>query len=324
MSKTKKISVITRALVFCMLASSTLLAQVAVNSVTNRIYAEGSGSVAVIDGSTDTILTTISIPSSIFFGIGINTTTNKIYLSVINALVVIDGNTNTIETTLPFGGFSRIAIDASRNLIYAADSSAGTAIIDGSTNTLLRTAQLNTFVDFLTFDSRSNIVYSIYGGGANLIALDPTTNTSTSSSIFYTPSGLVYDPVSDNVLIAESKGSQSSPSILGIFNGTSHVHTFVQLAQDNGTYGVGVNSSTQLAYVSTGSGPGVSGHVQVIDLNAKQVIASIPVPGVTFGLYANIGVNEATNHIYYMDIPTRRVSVINGASNTIIDTIALP
>lgn len=72
----------------------------AVNPVTNRVYVASksllSSSLQVIDGSTNTISTTLSLtfqPEAI----AVNPTTNRIYsVDFIRGLFVLDGTTNTV------------------------------------------------------------------------------------------------------------------------------------------------------------------------------------------------------------------------------------
>src|SRR5262249_8907945 len=121
---------------------------------TNKIYvinqgdqfSNHPGNITVIDGATNTILTTITGPdvAQPGFAAAVNPVTNKIY--VINGfsnITVIDGATNsttTIADPTPGGPFF-VAVDQETNKIYvthvgiAIGDVGGLTVIDGLTNT---------------------------------------------------------------------------------------------------------------------------------------------------------------------------------------------
>ena len=119
-----------------------------VNEVTNRIYVanEDSSSISVINGTTNTVLATITDEELADpHGIAVNEVTNKIYVSSDDneSVVVINGSDNSILTHIhvdnhPFG----LGIDEDTNTIYATlldhDFEPGThdhlVSIDGETN----------------------------------------------------------------------------------------------------------------------------------------------------------------------------------------------
>ncbi|HET9708689.1 MAG TPA: invasin domain 3-containing protein [Gemmatimonadales bacterium] len=115
---------------FTRIAVGTTPFAVAVNPVTNRIYTvnQGSANISVIDGASQTVITTISTG---FFqtGIGVDPATNRIYVGVssIDELLVIDGNTNTFLNSVVLGFFSDeifgIGFDAGNKKVWTANYS---------------------------------------------------------------------------------------------------------------------------------------------------------------------------------------------------------
>lgn len=111
----------------------------------------GTSNVTVIDGSTNTVMTSVSLgaqPSDI----AINTATNKIYVvcpsgpAGVGEIDVIDGATNSlkqirqssVEGPLVEGPFA-VAVNKTTNRIYVANgplASNPLTIIDGSTDTV--------------------------------------------------------------------------------------------------------------------------------------------------------------------------------------------
>ena len=81
---------------------------VAVNPVTNRIYAldQSSEDVAVIDAATQSVIATVPMFAFVT-GIGVDAVNNRVYVGVntTNSLLVIEGNTNTFQHSVFLGPF---------------------------------------------------------------------------------------------------------------------------------------------------------------------------------------------------------------------------
>jgi len=111
-----------------------------INPNTNKVYVSNQfdDTVSVIDGTTDTVIKTISVtrPGKS----AVNPDTNKIYIISGNNVVVIDGASDTIISTIPFVGIApnSVAIDLDTNKIYVSTRiSNHVAVIDGNIDTKL-------------------------------------------------------------------------------------------------------------------------------------------------------------------------------------------
>jgi YVTN family beta-propeller protein len=111
----------------------------AVNPLTNRIYAAngGSNNITVIDGATNAT-TTVTDPNALDpCAVAVNPVTNRIYVANAdsNNVTVIDGATNG-TTTVPVGnGPLAVAVNAVTNQVYVANYNSGSVtVIDGPTN----------------------------------------------------------------------------------------------------------------------------------------------------------------------------------------------
>jgi len=163
---------------------------VTVNPNTNRIYVTVSGQVDVIDGSSDTVVSTI-LPVNPGLGpnggIVVNPTNNLIYVIDGNSLIqVIDGNTNTHITNIlgvvsqsnnPFG----IALNSDTNRIYvpSAGISGFVSIIDGASNTLLGTVPMqetDAFPLAVAANKSTNHIF-VANFNSSVSILDGATNT---------------------------------------------------------------------------------------------------------------------------------------------------
>ncbi len=114
--------------------------EVAINSITNRIYVAGSdadfnGIVTVIDGLTNEIINSISIASTFIGRIAVNQSTNVIYAvnDNNNSVTIIDGVTgqviNIVKTgNLPIG----IGINSTTNLVYVTNHGSNDVTVIGA------------------------------------------------------------------------------------------------------------------------------------------------------------------------------------------------
>ncbi len=111
----------------------------AVNANTNRVYVSSmSGSLSVIDGSSNTIMAKIKVGSSDSepLGVAVNPNSNKIYVVIQRSASVslVDGSTNALVRTINVGNTPvEIAVNPDTNEIYVTNYNSWTvSVIDGS------------------------------------------------------------------------------------------------------------------------------------------------------------------------------------------------
>jgi CSLREA domain-containing protein len=160
------------------------------NPTTNRIYAGTRKDIAVIDGTTNQILTTITGPSNVGFAyeVEVNHVTNKIYVgyytsATVGAVSVIDGATNSI-TTRSTGSIYELQVNTTANRIYYTErtSSGYTVVVaDGNGQPLSSIPLTGAIVegDLRINESTSRIYHAKEGSIAvydtNLSLLSPIT-----------------------------------------------------------------------------------------------------------------------------------------------------
>ncbi len=107
---------------------------VGVNTVTNRIYADLSRILYVVDGVTNNVMNMMSMGDA--NDVGVNPTTNKIYMTNGNAISVIDGFTNNVVNTIPVGNSpTGIGVNSNTNKIYVPNYGSNTiSVIDGNSS----------------------------------------------------------------------------------------------------------------------------------------------------------------------------------------------
>jgi len=137
------------------------------NSTNNKVYSANnwSNSVTIIDGATNSVITTVAAGSGPI-ALGYNTTNNKIYCAnnQSNNVTVIDGATDQIINTVP-AGYSPHALcyNPQDNKIYCANVwSNDVTIIDGATNSVITTlpTERDSAWD-LCYNSRNDKIYCV-------------------------------------------------------------------------------------------------------------------------------------------------------------------
>src|SRR5262249_2150497 len=116
---------------------------VAVDSITNRIFV-GFGGVTVIDGSNNSVLSTIPIPACPSF-MAFNPTNNRLYITdgCGQGLVVVDLNTNPVLPRITgVAGGGGIAVNPSLNHVYTNGLNGTLAIVNAASGAVIRNVDL--------------------------------------------------------------------------------------------------------------------------------------------------------------------------------------
>ena len=142
--------------------------QVAVNPVTNRIYSAGLGSgvLSVIDGISHAVTSVPAPISECPCGVAVNSVTDRVYVTRPRTgdLLVYDGATNGLVATVNIGlDPHHLIVNEAANKIYVLQNSgftgAGIVVVDGATNTKLRTMVV--MAEDLALDRQTGFVYAV-------------------------------------------------------------------------------------------------------------------------------------------------------------------
>lgn len=148
----------------------------------NRIYVANfnSNDVSVIDGATNTVITTIPVGVNPA-GVGINPLTNRIFIGNLNSddVSVIDGITNTVIATVPAGdGASSVGVNTATNAIYVANFNFDVVtVIDGATNTVITQIPVGVNPFRVGVNPLTNRIYVSNFTGNSVSVIDGVTNT---------------------------------------------------------------------------------------------------------------------------------------------------
>ena len=220
----------------------------AVNPVTNMIYVPSTGydcsircgpvgMLEVIDGNTNTVITTINHLSPQLTSVVVNPTTNEIYVGDYESnIVVIDGATNTVLTNIPIPG-SLMAINQNTDRLYATQGYSTMNVVDTSSNTVL--ASIPTTSSWLIPVSVNPTTNKIYAGdqglqsnGTTVFVIDGSTNTILQDlSVGVGPNSISVNPNTNKIYVASYMASSVT-----VIDGTTTLSTSSHLSinsQDN-------------------------------------------------------------------------------------------
>lgn len=302
---------------------------IAVNPRTNTIYATNPGAlsspvgldcdshdVSVIHGSTNTVLSPISVGLNPF-GVAVNPTTNRIYVANAGgagfdscssepsySVSVIDGITNSVVNTITVGlGPGFVAVNPKTNKIYVtltggccADGNA-VAVIDGSTDTVVNTVTVDLDPFIVAVNPRTNLVYVTHAGVDKITVIDGATDTVKATfSIGSEARAIAFDSNGKFVYVAARNINQ-----LAVVDASNN--TVVQyIPVGRRPHGVVFNPANGRIYVTNRN----DGTVSVIDSSTRSVVAIVPVGG--FPRFLDL--NRRTDLLYVPNATDASVSVI--------------
>ena len=296
---------------------------IAVNPSTNTIYVANSnspntsGSISVINGTTNTVTTTIPLSSS---AMDINPNTNMIYsISVYGPLgvSVINGSTNQVVTTIPTqGGPTGISVNPDTNQIYVAETEHKTGgpvgfiqTINGTTNTVANTASVDIANGNMIVNPNTNQVYLQSAWDGSIIVFDGTTQT-VSAKI---PGGTIGELAINLVTNRLYDTSEGNPEIID-----TNTNAVIGTIQVGNAAFIGLNPNTNEIYVGSGGYSGASSNtIYVINGSTDAIVQTLQVGSDNHIIQTNpIAVNSNTNKIYVANFNSNSVSVIGGSSSS--------
>jgi DNA-binding beta-propeller fold protein YncE len=173
-------------------------ASVAVDPLTDKIYASDfESNLFVIDGVTNTIVKTIPlngiqnvavnpVTNRVYAAIG----------GIPGSVAVIDGNTNSVITQVRAGsGLSfDVAVDPLRNVFYSTEQFGTLTVYNGATNTVTKVVPVPGQPDGLSFDPITRALYVSNITANTLYIISGETNQATGSLPLSQPAYSTYDP----------------------------------------------------------------------------------------------------------------------------------
>ena len=343
--------------------------QAAFDSSNGYVYVtnEGSNTVSVINGTTNTVIETLSVG---FFpqGISFNPSNGFVYVTVGCNVLVINGATNTIVKSIaigcsypyphPYGvtfdssnGYLYVAdttsnnvsvincatnfviknitvgshpicvaFDSSNGYVYVANCCSDTvSVINGATNAVIKNVTVcsnpHSFPYGVTFDSSNGYVYVMNSGSDTVSVINGANNSVIKNiTVGSSPIGAAFDS-SNGYVYAANKYSNS----VSVINGaTNTVIKTVSLCFS--PRGIGFDPSNGFVYVTVGSNvlvinSAINSVVNAVSIGIQGTRSFLRPYGVTF--------DSSNGYVYVTNEGSNTVSVINGATNSVIKNITV-
>lgn len=273
--------------------------------IRNKVYvvAPQPGNVtvnlAVIDGSTNTVTTTVPLTTGAFYT-AVNYFTNKIYVTGCDnqihpipcTVTVVDGNTDTVVTTIPVTttagrGLTGITVNPLTGLVYVANASDKVIdIINGWTNTLAGSISLNgNSPSAIALNPVLSLLYVPYGTSQTAV-VDAHKQTILTTVTFGSDTvGAAVNLLTGNVFVTDQEETGSSLTGVLKANGT----LAASVAVGDSPLGVDVDPFTNLAFVASTE----EDQIDVIDGSTNTLTTSVT------GVAARyVAVNIGTQMVY--------------------------
>ncbi len=276
--------------------------------VTNFGRFNTTGSVSVINSSTNTIMRSLTVgnnPQAIEY----NSANGLVYAANLlsDTLSIINGTSNQVVNTIPVGKSpgnspSGIGINTINNTIYAVNTGANTISVINGTNNQVK-GYLKGFFNpsAVTFNSDNDAIY-ITNKGTNSISIMNATNFAlikTLSSGGIMPSALVYNSANGLVYI-----SNTGSNTVSVLNTTTNTITGT-IPVGAAPIGIAYNQENAKVYVANS----VSGTISVINSTSNTVTNTIPVGKTPMG----VSYNPINNSIYVANLDSNTVTMIKEA-----------
>jgi YVTN family beta-propeller protein len=283
------------------------LDSIAINPVTGLAYVPigQPPAIAVIDTTTNTVVTQISLSDSPIC-VTVNPVTNIIYANTgsmtTGSVQVIDGATNTVITTIPTGIEPRgIAVETSLNQIYALyGRSYEVYVIDGASNSVLTTISTGSAIaSSVAIDSISHMVYVAIPG--ELFVVDGTTNSIVNTvHILGNGTGPVFRGAAVDHTLSQLYLADNASGTLDVVNVTTYaINETLELPAPEG---VAVDPNSHAVWVAVGI---QKGSVVKVNPTTLKVAGSVNVNPLLY----DVEVNSATGDVY-TTVPNKGMLVI--------------
>jgi YVTN family beta-propeller protein len=260
---------------------------IAVDPVANRIYFSGSvPSIGVIDGSTNTLLTTIPVittPPFVPHSASINS-----FAPVIQAL----------------------SVDPVSRLVYATSDNGTLAVIDGVANSVLGTLRVGCSPTGVAANASNGKWFASLGAASAVLALPGGSTTVERTLVLASsPTGVGVNQATGEIWVANA----GSGNVL-VLDGTTYALRYA-LPAGTTPAKVGLDATRNRVYVaSTGSDS-----LTILDGAAHAFVSQVHVGTAPEG----VAVMEGLNRVYVANSGSGSISVIDGATGAVSTTLPL-
>lgn len=309
---------VTRALII-LLSLGVGLLNAAAQSPNSTYVTNLSGTVSVIDNTTNTVVATI--PVGIFpSGVAITPNGARVYVTnIFNSISVIEAATNSVIATIPSGQLpTGIAItpDGTRAYVvnqFVTDQGKNTvSVIDTMSNSIVAAISVGLGASEIAITPDGARAYVPNQQDSIITVIDIATNKVVTTIPLAGTAGIAITPNGTQAYVT-SPGS-ATVSVIDI--ATNSVVATISLGTNQNPFGVAITPDGTSAYVTI-SFP--NDFVTVIDTATNTVVSNIPV-----GLAPNgIAFTTDGSLAYVANEGSASVSAIDTAANAVVATIAV-
>lgn len=291
---------------------------IALDSSTGDLYIIGayglSGNVTIVSGSTDTVVSVVSIGQPTY-GWSYDDLNGEMYLLSGSNLSELNTTSNTVVPVIPLPpGISDTVFDSAGNLLYLLNSSANQIdVLSAGSNKLVGTSNVGSFPIAGTFDPGTGQAYIL-----NLVSNDVSELSGITSkgiiSLGALPTQLALNGDTHDVCVATG-GINYQPGYLALLNGTTGAVTRTTSVSYVPEYLFWDNYSRDF-YLSNAT----SNDVLVFNASLTTRLTSV-----SMGLFEPEGLasDDAIHRLYVASTYTNNLSVINESDNNLTTPIVL-
>ncbi len=277
--------------------------------------AVGSHTIRATDASSNTAFSSFAVFVTIPVGtypeeIAFDKNNGYLYVPNVddNTVSVINGANNTVVATVPVGaGPYGVAFDSTNGYLYVTNLSDNTvSVINGATNTVIgNPIPVGNSPYGATFDSTNGNIYVVNSADNTVSVIKGSTNTVIATiSVGNDPSDIAFDSTNGYLYVMSF-----SDNAVYIINGATNTVIGNPISLFTSFSGIAFDSTNGNIYAAEATNV-----VDVIKGSTNTIIATIPVgtapSGITF--------DSANGYLYVSNAYDNTVSVINGATNTIV------
>jgi YVTN family beta-propeller protein len=254
---------------------------IAVNERSGRVYvvSAATGTVSVIDGSSNALVTTVKVVDRPY-SLAVNSATGKVYVShtFSNKTSVIDGATNTTEP-LTTGSIDLIAVDPQTDRIYLLSYEGGAlGVLNGSRSTIER-RNAGKHAWGMALNPVTHELYVARVGTSDVIAVGPPPDADTVIPAGKAPVCLAINAKTNTIYA----GNYTSGDVTVIDGKTHRATTTVRVGAH--PQAIAVDEVRNLVFVANT----MSNTVTVIDGATNRSLATLPAGRSPYALAVNPG-----------------------------------
>jgi YVTN family beta-propeller protein len=257
---------------------------IAVNEQTGRVYVANSGdrSIAVIDGSTDTVIAMGSTTAKPY-AIAVDEVNDKVYVSntFSDLLTLMDGKTNAISNVRA-GSADAILVDARRKVYLLGYESDSVRVLDEQTGTLSKLPA--GAMHLWAIVQLGSVLYVTHVQDASMEAINVETHATQTLATGAMPCALAVDADRNELYVTNYAGS--SVSIVNARAGT----TVATVIVGGHPQAIAADTERRLLYVADAQDNSVS----IIDIQSRRVLRKIKTNGHPYAL----SVDSRTHRVF--------------------------